>query len=348
MKKRFAFVFSHLLSKLDLALHLLQSLLQLACDRTFILELPLRSSDVLVLLVDRHLQLLLLSLQVGDLLLSDGQFRLGLPPLLVHLKTSLLLPLVRVLQFVKCYFKLGLDLVQIVHLVLGLSHFITGFRLRLLSMFLLLVQLVDQLVLVRNLIIETPYNVVFVSFLLLRLLHGHLDLLDVLPEGADVSLEGPLAVLHALPLGLRVRQLLLGCSQFLLLLGLQVGGCCKVALVAGQVALTLLNLSHHGLLGGVHLADLLIEPIPDLHNGIVGTASLSSLLLQLSDHPVHVDLSDEPLGAVEQEVPGPISEEQVLLDVPEMYKNVNKIIVFCLSMYLCMTGIISFLKHNFL
>ena len=92
-------MFSHLLGKLDLALHLLQSLLQLACDRTFILELPLRGSDVLVLLVDRHLQLLLLALQVGDLLLSDGQFRLSLPPLLVHLETSLLLPLVGCLLY---------------------------------------------------------------------------------------------------------------------------------------------------------------------------------------------------------------------------------------------------------
>merc|ERR1719167_1950153 len=76
-----------LLGCLDPGLQLLNRLLRLRNNRLLILEAALAHNDVLILLHDRSLDVLLLSLQVGDLLLANLQVRLHLPALLVPLQT---------------------------------------------------------------------------------------------------------------------------------------------------------------------------------------------------------------------------------------------------------------------
>merc|ERR1719323_657243 len=137
-----------------------------------------------------------------------------------------------------------------------------------------------------------------VCLLLLSLLDRYLRVLDVLLGTAKIGLKFPLS---------RGELSFLGT---LLLRGLG-----QVALVTRKIALLCLDLSHHGLLVGSHLFDLSVEPVPDLNNLVVGFASNSRLLFKSGNLGLHVNLADEPLGPVDQEVPGPVAEEEVFFHV---------------------------------
>merc|ERR1719410_655100 len=228
------------------------------------------------------------------------------------ISSRLFFSLVGVLQLVQSDLQLLLHLVEVVHLLLGLVQLLAGFGLTLLHVFLLLGQLVDQLVLVSDLVIEVPDGVVPVGLLLLSLLDLHVHVVNVFPEAGQVILKSSFLVNHLISLGLGVSQKLRGLCKLLLLALFLRGGPGEVLLVRGEVALLLLYLVQHGFLVGRHVGDLLIQPISLIDLLVVGGAGDGGLLLQLGDDGLHVLLADESLRPIEQVVPGPVPEEEIL------------------------------------
>ena len=88
--------------------------------------------DVLVLLVYHGLEVFLVPLKINDDLLGDLQISLQFASLLLHVQTAFLLPLVGVLQLVQSHLQLLFDLVEVVHLLLGLVKLLARLGLTLL------------------------------------------------------------------------------------------------------------------------------------------------------------------------------------------------------------------------
>merc|ERR1719412_2169247 len=149
-----------LLHLLDPGLDLLDGLLDLGHQGLLVLQLAHQGAAVLLLALDGALQLLPGPLQLGDGLLHHLQLSLNLPPLLLNVGTATLLLLVRALKLVESGLKLVLDLVQVADLVLSDLQVLGGLGGVLADVLLLLVQLVDHLVLVGDLIIETLDGVI--------------------------------------------------------------------------------------------------------------------------------------------------------------------------------------------
>lgn len=80
-----------------------------------------------------------------------------------------LLAFQRVLQFIEGLFKLGLNFVEVVDFVFRGLEVFSGLLVHLLHVFLLLVQLVDELVLVGDLVVQVADLVVLGGLVLLSL-----------------------------------------------------------------------------------------------------------------------------------------------------------------------------------
>lgn len=177
--------FNLLFELFDAGLQFLDLLLELADQRLLILELGGEGRDLLVLALDGLLELLLVTLEVGNGLLGKLEITLNLPPLLLDVTAELLLTLQGVLELVKGLFELLLNLVEVVDLVLGslelLGGLLVGFTLHL----LFLVELVDELVLVGDLIVQVADLVVLGSLVLLGLLDAQFEVFDVLLQARD-------------------------------------------------------------------------------------------------------------------------------------------------------------------
>jgi len=102
----------------------------------------------------------------------------------------------------------------VVNFVFSSLKFFRGLLVSFALLLLFLVQFVDQLVLMRNLVIKVTNLVVFCCFVLLRLLDSQFQVLDVLLETSNLLLELLLAleqlvagILFLLQPFLRVMQL---------------------------------------------------------------------------------------------------------------------------------------------
>lgn len=174
-----------LLQLLDAGLQFLDLFLGLADQGLLVLELGGERGDLLVLALDGLLELLLVALEVGDGLLRELEVAFHLPPLLLDVGAQLLLALQRVLEFVEGLLQLLLDLVEVVDLVLGCLQLLGGLLVGFALEFLLLVELVDKLVLVGDLIVQVADLVVLGGLVLLGLLDGQFEVLDILFQTGD-------------------------------------------------------------------------------------------------------------------------------------------------------------------
>lgn len=189
-----AFGFDLLLELFDAGLQFLDLFLVLADKRLLVLQLGGEGRDFLVLALDGLLELLLVTLEVGDGLLGKLEVTLNLPPLLLYVSTQLLLALQRVLELVEGLLELLLDLVKVVDLVLGGLEFLGGLLSRLSLELLLLVQLVDEFVLVGNLVVQVADLVVLGGLVLLGLLDGEFQVLNILLQAGDFLFQLLLAL----------------------------------------------------------------------------------------------------------------------------------------------------------
>ena len=111
----------------------------------FIIKLGQKSTGILLLALDRGLQLLPGSLEIAHRFLGHLQLALNLPPFLFHLGSATLLPFQRGFQLVEGRLKLVLDLVEMGNLVFGDRQILGRLGGVLTHMLLLLVELVDDL-----------------------------------------------------------------------------------------------------------------------------------------------------------------------------------------------------------
>ena len=129
----------------------------------------------------------LLSLKIIDRVLGHLEVSLNLPLLLLKTSSGLLLLVKASLQLVKSGLELRLDLVEVLHLLLGTLEILIGLGLGGGQVLLLLVELVDDLILLGNLVLEGPDGVVTVALLSLDLGDGELDILNVLLDSANAA-----------------------------------------------------------------------------------------------------------------------------------------------------------------
>merc|ERR550532_3595765 len=176
-----------LLSGLNASLQLLDVLLSLGHQRLLVVKLGGQHVDILLLVSDGVLNVSSLSLQIIDGVLGHLEVALNLPLLLLSCGSALLLLVESRLQLVQGGLQLGLDLVQVVNLLLSGDKVLGGLGLGGRQMLLLLVQLVDDLVLLGNLVLQGLDGVVPVTLLLLHLGDGELNILDVLLHSSNTA-----------------------------------------------------------------------------------------------------------------------------------------------------------------
>lgn len=139
--------------------------------------------------MDGLFEFLLVALEVGNGLLGELEVALDLPPLLLDVSAELLFALQGVFELVEGLLELLLDLVEVVDLVLGGLELLRRLLVALALQLLLLVQLVDELVLVGDLVVQIADLVVLGGLVLLGLLDGQFEVLDVLLESRDFLLQ---------------------------------------------------------------------------------------------------------------------------------------------------------------
>merc|ERR1719350_1597911 len=304
------------LELLEMGLVLLDALLDLGNQALLVIKLGEEDAGVLLLALHGGLELLLGPLLVGDGLLSDLQLFLNLPPLLLNVGSATLLLLQRGLQLIQGALKLALDLVEMSHLVLGSGQILSGLGCVLADVLLLLVQLVDHLVLVGDLVVQAADGVVTVGLLLLDLLDGHLDIIDVLLHGGALLLQQLLLSQGILTGSLLGNEGILGVCQVPLQAGDGGGGLGLLVVVDGEVALLLLQLSQKSLLLLLDGDVLLQQTVLGLQLLVVlapGGVGLGLLLLQLL---LGVGQADQAPGLLDDDEPTPVPHAEELPEVP--------------------------------
>jgi len=107
------------------------------------------------------------------------KFIINLPEFLLALK--------RILEFVERLLQLGLNLVEVVHLILGSLQIFSCLLVDFLHVLLLLVELVDELILVGDLIVQVTDLVILGCLVLLGLLGIQMRLLVLLFQYSSTS-----------------------------------------------------------------------------------------------------------------------------------------------------------------
>merc|ERR1719278_1086723 len=152
-----------------------------------ILNLSSNGGDLLVLALDSLAKLRVDALEVGNGLLGQLEVTLNLPLLLFNIALCLLLTLKSVLALIKGLLELALDLVEVVAPVLCRLDILLGLLPSLTGGLLLLAQLDDHILLVGNFIHEGADLGVLGVLVLLALLNGRLEVLDLFSEPAGIS-----------------------------------------------------------------------------------------------------------------------------------------------------------------
>merc|ERR1719381_109060 len=241
---------------------------------------------------------------------------LNLPSLLLEVASGSLLLVKSALQLVQGVLQLGLDGVQVGHLLISRDQVIVGLGLGLGDVLLLLVELVDDFILLGDLVIQGLDGVVPVGLLLLNLGDGKLNVFNVLldiADGTGMLLDlgsqlnsGSLLGGQVLLLG---GQLNLGLSLHLGSLGLSVS-------VDGQVALLLLQLGGQRLdviLEGSHLA---LQAGSDIESLLVLAIAGVGLLFQKSELLLGVGHANQRTSLLDDDKPSPVPHGHVLSELP--------------------------------
>merc|ERR1719412_306673 len=159
----------------------------LAAEGLLVLDLGADGGNLLLLALDSLGQLGVDPLEVRHGLLGQLQVSLDLPPHLLSITLGLLLTLQSVLALVQGLLKLALNLGQVVAPVLGGLDVLLSLLPALSSGLLVLAKLGDKVLLVSNLLAQSPDLAVLGHHVILALLDGGLQLLDLLPQAASVS-----------------------------------------------------------------------------------------------------------------------------------------------------------------
>merc|ERR1719454_1067045 len=305
-----------LLSGLNTSLQLLDVLLSLGHQGLLVVKLGGQHVDILLLVSDGVLNVSPLSLQISHGVLGHLEVALNLPLLLLSSSPALLLLVQTSLQLVQGGLQLGLDLVQVVNLLLSGDKVLGGLGLGGRQMLLLLVQLVDDLVLLGNLVLQGLDGVVPVTLLLLHLGDGELHVFDVLLDSSnaagvslDISSQSNSGVLLSLEDLHLSGQLSLAAGLGGEGLGLSVGVDRDASLLLRQLlghgSDLVLQSSHVALQLGGLVQSCLVLAI----GGIGGLLQQSQLLLG-------VGLADHAPGLLDDDDPSPVSHLEVLPEVP--------------------------------
>merc|ERR1719458_109969 len=185
---------------------------------------------------------------------------------------------------------LALDLVEVGDLVFRNNKVLSRLSSILGNMLLFLVEFVDHLILVGNLIIEVFDGVVTVGLLLLNLLNGHLNILNVLLDGSALLLQ-----------------------KLLISSGLLTGLLLSDKSLLGVVHL---NLSHQSLLLLLNGLVLSKQPVLGLQLLIVLAPGGRGLGLQKLQLLLRVGHANEAPGLLDDHKPSPVPAGQVLSKLP--------------------------------
>merc|ERR1719412_1956797 len=159
----------------------------LAAEGLLVLDLGADGGNLLLLALDSLGQLGVDPLEVRHGLLGQLQVSLDLPLHLLSITLGLLLTLQSVLALVQGLLQLALHLGQVVAPVLGRLDVLLSLLSPLSSGLLVLAQLGDEVLLVSNLLTQSPDLAVLGHLVILALLNCGLQLLDLLPQAASIS-----------------------------------------------------------------------------------------------------------------------------------------------------------------
>merc|ERR1719187_804241 len=179
-----------LFSSLNTGLKFLDVLLGLGNKGLLIIKLGRKHVDILLLVGNGILNISLLSLKISNSVLRHLEVSLNLSLLLLKGGSTLLLLVKSSLKLVKSRLKLRLDSIQVLDLLLSRDKILSRLGLGGTQVLLLLVQLVDDLILLSNLILESLDGVVTVALLLLNLGDGKFNIFNVLLDSSNASTMG--------------------------------------------------------------------------------------------------------------------------------------------------------------
>merc|ERR550539_1077955 len=168
-------------------LQLLHLLAVLGAQGLLVLNLGSDAGDLLLSALDGLAQLRDGPLQVGHGLLGQLEVSLNLPLHLLSVALGLLLPLRSVLALVKGLLQLALHLAQVVAPVLHGLDVLLSLLPALSGGLLVLAELGDEILLVGDLVAQSPDLTVLGALVVLALLDGGLQLLDLLPQTGGVA-----------------------------------------------------------------------------------------------------------------------------------------------------------------
>merc|ERR1719288_515187 len=150
-------------SSLNTSLKFLDVLLGLGHQRLLIIKFGRQHLNILLLVANGVLNVSLFSLKISNRVLGHLQIALNLSLLLLQISSSLLLLVQASFKLIQSGLKLRLDLAQMLDLLLSTNKILIRLGLGSRQVFLLLVQLVDNLILLCNLILENLDGVVTVA-----------------------------------------------------------------------------------------------------------------------------------------------------------------------------------------
>ena len=176
-----------LIKLINPALELLDLLGVLRAKSLLILNLGRQTAKLLLLPLDSSVELSIHTLKVRDSLLGELKVSLNLALHLLNITLRLLLTLKGVLTFVKGLLQLALNLVEVVAPVFHGLDVLLNLLPALSNGLLVLGQLGDQILLVSNLIPEGSDLTVLGHLVLLTLLNGGFQVLDILTEPGGLS-----------------------------------------------------------------------------------------------------------------------------------------------------------------
>merc|ERR1719461_1274047 len=176
-----------LVELVNAGLQLLHLLGVLGAEGLLVLNLGGNGGDLLVLALHGLTELRVDTLEVSNSLLGELEVSLNLPLLLFDVALGLLLALKSVLALVEGLLKLSLHLVQVVAPVLSGLDVLLSLLPTLSGGLLLLAELDDHVLLVGNLVPEGADLGVLGVLVLLALLDGRLEVLDLLSQPAGIS-----------------------------------------------------------------------------------------------------------------------------------------------------------------
>merc|ERR1719266_1335795 len=183
-------------------------------------------------------------------------------------------------------------------------------------MFLLLVELVENLILVGDLVVETADGMIPVGLLLLQLLDGHVDIFNVILDNNALLFQNLLVSSGLLAISLHLSKFVLGLSKDDLQVSF-LGRCLGLSLmVLGQVSLGFGNFGQEAFLLSFNCHVVLLKTSLGLELFIISTICGVGLFLQESQLFLWVRLADHRPGLLNEDKPSPASELHVLAEVP--------------------------------